>query len=570
MFDEMTQNPWNIVQSLYELQYFNCLSCSYRNKSKQDFIIHAYDFHPEATNILKNIHDGSTSDITLPWDRSEEIKYEDTKYDDNTDYNYDDIEDTTILMIDINEEIQNKENVVCKNCGKTCTSIASLNVHLFVCKKPENTNEQEVSQDIYPNSVSTFSVKLETKNEINDESEIKIEENVQTITKVEEKLKNHTPIIHYSCDKCQKMYPSKDLLRRHVIKYHSEKTYKCDKCEKEFVTEKGLSTHETIKHEESCHQCDKSFTTKGRLKNHISIVHEGLKRISCDQCKKKLISKVDLSRHVKRFHSEKTYKCDMCEEKFVTKMGLNRHKAIKHEEIGVKNKCCHICRKQLKSRTAYNHHIIRHQVPEHKCDKCEKSYHFLRQLQQHVNIKHEDTSKVGVICQYCGKQYKSQNAYNYHINTHQVQKYKCDKCDKSYHLLSKLQEHEKYIHEGIKAYQCEKCGNDFGTKHLLYLHQRRGKCSTIRRFKCEKCEKKFKAKEHLQRHIATFHEGRKDYPCSECGKFFTTPVVVKTHIDIVHKGIKKYKCDICKAAFGFSHDMKRHRASVHFGEKLRK
>ena len=36
MIDKMTQNPWNIIQSLYELQYFNCLSCSYK-KSPNEF-----------------------------------------------------------------------------------------------------------------------------------------------------------------------------------------------------------------------------------------------------------------------------------------------------------------------------------------------------------------------------------------------------------------------------------------------------------------------------------------------------------------------------------------------------
>ena len=115
--------------------------------------------------------------------------------------------------------------------------------------------------------------------------------------------------------------------------------------------------------------------------------------------KEKFISKDSLQRHVTKFHSEKTYKC---EKEFVTKLGLNPHETIKHEEISDKNKC-HECGKQLKSRIAYNHHIIRHQDPKHKCDKCEKSYHFRRQLQQHVIRKHEDTSKAQFICHQCGK-----------------------------------------------------------------------------------------------------------------------------------------------------------------------
>ena len=35
------QNPWNI-ESIYDLQYFNCPSCTFKNKHKQEIIIHAY------------------------------------------------------------------------------------------------------------------------------------------------------------------------------------------------------------------------------------------------------------------------------------------------------------------------------------------------------------------------------------------------------------------------------------------------------------------------------------------------------------------------------------------------
>ena len=62
------ENPWN-VQSLYDLQYFNCPSpfCIYKNNSKQKFINHVYNAHPEKIYYLKNIKDGSMDDITCPW-----------------------------------------------------------------------------------------------------------------------------------------------------------------------------------------------------------------------------------------------------------------------------------------------------------------------------------------------------------------------------------------------------------------------------------------------------------------------------------------------------------------------
>ena len=60
------EDPWNI-QSLYDLQYFNCPVCDYKNHSKQEFFDHAYNLHPESEEALKNIVDGSIGDIVKPW-----------------------------------------------------------------------------------------------------------------------------------------------------------------------------------------------------------------------------------------------------------------------------------------------------------------------------------------------------------------------------------------------------------------------------------------------------------------------------------------------------------------------
>ena len=56
---EMIENDEWIIQSLYELQYFNCLGCPYKSKSKQEFIDHLFGEHPEGILTLKNIKDDS-------------------------------------------------------------------------------------------------------------------------------------------------------------------------------------------------------------------------------------------------------------------------------------------------------------------------------------------------------------------------------------------------------------------------------------------------------------------------------------------------------------------------------
>ena len=60
-------NPWNI-KSVYELQYFVCPSCVFKDPSKQNIINHAYEFHPESIDYLVKIKDDSFTDIICPWD----------------------------------------------------------------------------------------------------------------------------------------------------------------------------------------------------------------------------------------------------------------------------------------------------------------------------------------------------------------------------------------------------------------------------------------------------------------------------------------------------------------------
>ena len=60
------ENPWSI-HSIYDLQYFNCPECVFKNNSKQEFINHAYKVHPDCVYYLDKIDDNSLIDILCPW-----------------------------------------------------------------------------------------------------------------------------------------------------------------------------------------------------------------------------------------------------------------------------------------------------------------------------------------------------------------------------------------------------------------------------------------------------------------------------------------------------------------------
>ena len=59
-------NPWH-MPSIYDFQYFNCPVCVFKDRSKQEFIDHAFKFHPESASGFSNICDGSLQDIYWPF-----------------------------------------------------------------------------------------------------------------------------------------------------------------------------------------------------------------------------------------------------------------------------------------------------------------------------------------------------------------------------------------------------------------------------------------------------------------------------------------------------------------------
>ena len=64
------KNPWD-RNSIYEFQFYNCPYCVFINHSKQEFVIHAYESHPDIISYLKNIKDNSLSDINCPWNKND-------------------------------------------------------------------------------------------------------------------------------------------------------------------------------------------------------------------------------------------------------------------------------------------------------------------------------------------------------------------------------------------------------------------------------------------------------------------------------------------------------------------
>ena len=60
-------------------------------------------------------------------------------------------------------------------------------------------------------------------------------------------------------------------------------------------------------------------------------------------------------------------------------------------------------------------------------------------------------------------------------------------------------------------------------------------------------------------HVATVHEGQKQFKCDICNAKFGHKCNLNKH---VHEGKKQFKCDICNAHFGVKQNLNTHVATV--------
>ena len=340
---EVENNPWN-VQSIYDLQYFNCPSCIYKINSKQEFVSHAYDFHPESEEYIRNIKDGSINDVDLPIVGTTKIEFKtdlDLSYQsDNLDIKIEEFEDVKVegQSIKIDDSLSNA--VVIADPEEVDSYYCDL-CDIYYCNHDAINEHKRVVH-----------CESDIKWDSDDDDNNSCKEN-----DAEKKLK---------CEQCDKFYVSKNVLNEHVrLIHHGIREYSCTLCGKLFQKSSGLKNHTLQVHEGvkkiyqkyECDQCNKIFNGKSSLRRHIRNIHEGLyeeTKVECNICGKKICERF-MKEHIKTIHEKiKDQKCPHCEMAF----------------------------KQKKTLTA---HLVRHTgIKNHECSQCEKKFSFLGQLNAHI------------------------------------------------------------------------------------------------------------------------------------------------------------------------------------------
>lgn len=149
--------------------------------------------------------------------------------------------------------------------------------------------------------------------------------------------------------------------------------------------------------DENPNKCKICLKTFAYLKEHMENIHNKSNKMFCDHCPKVFFTRPAIIQHVRAAHRTKTFACNICDYKTCFRSFLRSHLLIHAEKVEcpvckkqvtvlkhhMKNhrekKSCPICGRML-LKYLLGKHIRNHSKKPFKCQKCEESFEFRRDL----------------------------------------------------------------------------------------------------------------------------------------------------------------------------------------------
>ena len=214
---------------------------------------------------------------------------------------------------------------------------------------------------------------------------------------------------------------------------------------------------------------------------------------------------------------------------------------------------------------------------KHNCDKCDKSYNKLSDLEYHKCSIHGDGKNY--TCDHCGAEFSSksnmlQHIQNVHKESSQKVNLECEICRETFSINSNYNRHMNELHNidiENTLIRCGTCNEPFKRRSQMIQHERNVHCTSSYTLNCGQCNEIFNRRENLKRHIETVHVENKTImlSCKYCEKIFYRGDSLKRHVDTVHEEkeqggrVKKYECPYCLLLLSRKDKLNRHISTKH-------
>ena len=532
--DEFRFSPWD-VRSLYELQVYDCPVCVFQDWSKQSFVNHAVQNHPESVQYLSNILDDSLIDVDCPWNKSTDDDkkpfedplvdhFFDIEYQDDENYPEDSAIEPDKPKID---QIKSEELDVAPILKECFVLLEPLDPKYFGEKflqsktmptiKVKPITNESVQTKVNPSESETSPIIKPISND-------NIEENVETKVDIPTPKWNKTSkqssedAHNMKCSYCSRTFETFKLLIMHLEETHNDIVYCCLSCEIFFAYSRAKLEH--TKH------CSEKY--------------------KCCICGLELGIQNSLRKHIRGFHrnSLPSHGCNQCHKSYESEARLKAHIEIDHDKVDLA-------------------------IP---CGDCGKTFRHQRLLRKHTNRFHKKVPKVSkpMKCDDCLvplRSFKSQELHDRNCQT--LQQKICDHCGQQFEELAKLLLHRNYAHSELL--ECDICGKTMSTNSALRRHTRIFHDHIvgiemgfpiaeplIEMVECEICKSKFVSQKMLRAHKKKYHnlnvdlqpagkvslqtyEDSKEMKCTYCSSKFETKKLLILHLEEAHDDVV-YAC----------------------------